>query len=162
MRFCVANKKCDILMNELRVDILASCVYCTGCDILINSYELISLRVAFMARVTSYNLFLTAPVTCYFLHTSYELLLFRELRVTFIPWITSYFYCTSCKLLFIAQVTSCFSHTNYELIFLTRVTSYVSTTSYNKNKDDKAVDDNKVMIKNYTLGLIFDTELRVR
>ena len=71
-------------MNELRVDILTSCVYCTGCDILINSYELISLRVAFMARVTSY-LFLTAPVTCYFLHTSYELLLFRELRVTFIP-----------------------------------------------------------------------------
>ena len=42
------------------------------------------------------------------------------------------------------------------------MTSYVSTTSYNKNKDDKAVDDNKVMIKNYTLGLIFDTELRVR
>ena len=28
--------------------------------------------------------------------------------------------------------------------------------SYNKDKDDQAVYDNKVMIKNYSLGAFFD------
>ena len=40
-----------------------------------------------------------------------------------------------------------------------RVTSYFLTMSYNKDKDDKAVYDNKIMIKNYSLGLFFDKEL---
>ena len=31
--------------------------------------------------------------------------------------------------------------------------------SYSKYKDDKAVYDNKVMIKNYSLGSFFDKEL---
>ena len=44
------------------------------------SYELISLQVVFIARVTSYCL-----------HKSYELL--------FIARVTSYFHCTSCELL---------------------------------------------------------------
>ena len=33
-----------------------------------------------------------------------------------------------------------------------RVTSYFLTMIYNKDKDDKAVHDNEVLIKNYTLG----------
>ena len=40
-----------------------------------------------------------------------------------------------------------------------RVTSYFLTMSYNKDKDDKTVYDNKVMIKNYSLGSFFDKEL---
>ena len=34
--------------------------------------------------------------------------------------------------------------------------------SYNKDKVDKAVNDNKVMIKNYSLGSLFDKELEAR
>ena len=73
----------------------------------------------------------------------------------------------SYELLFIARVTSFFYCKNYELrfayvlrvIFYMRVTSYFLTMSYNKDKDDKAVYDNKIMIKNYSLGLFFDKEL---
>ena len=43
-----------------------------------------------------------------------------------------------------------------------RVTSYFLTMSYNKDKDDKAVYDNKVMIKNYSLRSLFDKELGAR
>ena len=42
------------------------------------------------------------------------------------------------------------------------VTSYFLTMSYNKDKDDKAVYDNKVMIKNYSLRSFFDKELGAR
>ena len=80
---------------ELRINILASCVYCT-------SYEL---QVIFIT-----------PVTSYFLHTSYELL--------FIVRVTSYFLHTSYELLFITRVTSYFCCTSYELLFIARVTSY--------------------------------------
>ena len=31
--------------------------------------------------------------------------------------------------------------------------------SYNKDKDEKAICDNKVMIKNYSLGSFFDKRL---
>ena len=48
----------DILINELQV----------------TSYELIPLRVEFIARVKSYELLFIARVASYFLHTSYELL----------------------------------------------------------------------------------------
>ena len=74
--------------------------------------------------------------------TSYELLFAYELQVTI--------YCTSYKLLLA-----------YELWvnFYMRVTSYFLTMSYNKDKDDKTVYDNKVMIKNYSLGSFFDKEL---
>ena len=40
--------------------------------------------------------------------------------------------------------------------------SYFLTMSYNKDKDDKAVYDNKVMIKNYSLIPFFDKELEAR
>ena len=59
-----AFHKSDIVINELQV----------------TSYDLISLRVAFIARVTSYFLHMSdrfhfiARVTSYFLHTNYELL----------------------------------------------------------------------------------------
>ena len=144
----------DILINELRVTsyelrvhILRSCVYCT-------SYEL---RAIFIAWVTSY-----------FLHTSYELL--------FITGVTSSSYGTSYELLFIARVTSYFLLlelrvtvycTSYQLFFAykfrvnlyMRVNSYFLTMSYNKDKEDKAVYHNKVMIKNYSLRLLFYKKL---
>ena len=101
----------------------------------------------------------------YFLHTSYELL--------FVAQVTSYFLHTSYELLFVARVTSycllhelrvtvyCMSyefllHTSYELLFTARLTSYFLTMSYNKDNDDKAVYDNKFMIKNYSLQSVFD------
>ena len=73
----------------------------------------------------------------------------------------------SYELLFIVRVTSFFYCKNYELrfayvlrvIFYMRVTSYFLTMSYNKDKDDKAFYDNKIMIKNYSLGSFFDKEL---
>ena len=161
------SKLCDgdILINELRV----------------TSYELISLRVAFIARVTSYELrvIFIARVTSYFLHRSFELL--------FIARVTSYFLHTSYELLFIARVTSYFCCTCYELLFIVRVTSYCLlqelrvtfcirvtsclymrvrsyflTMSYNRDRDDKAFYDNKVMIKNYSLRSFFDKELVAR
>ena len=92
--------------------------------------------------------------------TSYCLL--HELRVTLIARVTSYFLHTSYKLLFIPQVMSYFLCTSYELLFIARVTSYFLTMSYNKDKDDKVVYDNKVMIKNYPLGSSFAKELGVR
>ena len=111
----------------------------------VTSDQLISLRLAFIARVTSYDLFL--------LH---------KLRVTFCIRVTSYYYCTSYKLLFIARFTSYFLHTSYELLFIARITSYILTMSYNKDRDDEVVYDNKVMIKNYSLRSFFDKELGVR
>ena len=70
--------------------------------------------------------------------------------------VTSYFYCTSYELLLIARVTS------YCLLHELRVTSYFLTMSYNKAKNDKAVYDNKVMIKNYSLRSLFDKGLGAR
>ena len=59
---------------------------------------------------------------------------------------------------------------SYELLFAyesrvhfyMQVTSYFLTMSYNKDKDDKAVYDNKVMIKNYFLRSFFNKELGAR
>ena len=109
------------------------------CGILISelrvmSYESISLWVAFIARVTSY-----------FYCTSYELLFAYELRVTV--------YCTSYELLFAYEL---------RVNLYMWVTSYFLTMSYNEDKDDKAVYDNKVMIKNYSLRSLFDKELGAR
>ena len=66
----------------------------------------------------------------------------HELRVTV--------YCASCELLFAYEL---------RVDFYMRVTSYFLTMSYNKDKDDKAVYDNKVMVKNYSLESSFDKEL---
>ena len=119
----------------------------------------------------SYELLFVARVTSYFLHTSYELV--------FIARVMSYFYCTSYELSFIARDTSyCLLHElrvtvyymSYELLFgyelranlHMRVTSYFLTMSHNKDKDDKAVYDNKIMIKYYSLRSLFDKELGAR
>ena len=83
--------------------------------------------------------------------TSYEPL--------FITRVTSYFYCTSYEVLFIARVTSYSLLHELRVNFHRRVTSYFLTTSYNKDKDDKAVYDTKVKIKNYSLRSFFDKEL---
>ena len=71
-----------------------------------------------------------------------------------IPRVTCYFYCTSYELLFLARVMS------YCLLHELRVTSYFLTMSYNEDKNNKAVYDNKVTIKNYPLRSFFDKELR--
>ena len=89
-----AVEKGYILINELRVNILTSCVYS-------RSYEL---RVILIARVTSY-----------FLYTSYELL--------FIARVKSKILYTSYELLLIARVTSyCLLH-ELRVTFCIRVTS---------------------------------------
>ena len=80
-------------------------------------------------------------------------------RVAFITRVTSYFYCTSYELLFIARATSYFLYMSYELQLIAAVTSYFLTMSPSEDKDDKAVYDNKVMTKNYSLGLFFDKKL---
>ena len=142
---------CDILINELRV----------------TSYKLLSWRVAFIARVASYELFLLQElrVTFCIQFTSYCLLhelrvtfyvrftsycLFHELRVTFITQVTSYY------LLHELRVTFCIRFTSYCLLHELRVTIkklWVKVTmSFNKDKDDKAGYDIKVMIKIYSLG----------
>ena len=160
-KFLYSLQDSDILIKELQV----------------TSYEIISLRVAFIARVTSYDLLLLHElrvtfcirvmsscllqelrVTFYIRLTSY--CLFHELRVTIIARVTSYcllhelrvtVYCTNYELLFIARVTSYFLHMSYELLFIARITSYILTFSYNKDRDDEVVYDIKVMIKNYSL-----------
>ena len=42
-----------------------------------------------------------------------------------------------------------------------RIASYFLAISNNKGKDDNAVYDNKVMIKNYSLRSFFDKEVMV-
>ena len=57
----------------------------------------------------------------------------------------------SYELLFIARVTSYSLLHDLRVNFYMRFTSYFLTTSYNKDKDDKAIYDNKAMIRNYSL-----------
>ena len=80
--------------------------------------------------------------------------LLHELQVIFITRVTSYclleelwvtVYCTSCELLFAYEL---------RVNFYMRGASYFLTISY--NKDDKAAYDNKVMMNNYSLRLVFD------
>ena len=70
----------------------------------------------------------------------------NELRVT-----SEYSY--ELRLLHELRVTS---------LSIARVTSYFLHMSYNKDKVDKAVNDNKVVIKNCSLGSLFDKELEAR
>ena len=119
----------------------------------VTSYELISLQVASIARVTSYKLFLLHELRVTIYCTSYELLfiarvtsycLFHELRVT-VYWI-------SCELLFACEL---------RLNFYMRVVSYFLTMSYNKDQDDEIVHDHKIMITSYSLKPLCDKELGV-
>ena len=118
---------------------------------------MLELRVTFCIRVTSYYLLCELRVTFYIRVKSYCLL--HELRVTFIARVTSYclfyelrvtVYCTSFKLLFACEL---------RLKFYMRVASYFLTISYSKDKDNKAVYDNKVMIKNYSMKSFCEKEL---
>ena len=128
------------LLHELRVTSYSCCT----------SYELL---FAYESQVTiyctSYELFFTYELRVSIYCTSYESFftyeltssrLFHEMRVTV--------YCTSCKLLFACEL---------RLNFYTWFASYFSTTSYNKDKND-----NKVMIKNYSLKSFCDKKLGVR
>ena len=101
-------------------------------------------------------------VASYFYCTSYKLLFVYELRVTV--------YCTSYELLLTYELQVTVYCTSYELLllhklrvivycqvnFYMRVRSYFLTMSYSKDKDDKAVYDNKILIKNNYLGSFFD------
>ena len=100
-------------------------------ELRVTSYELISLRV-FIARVMSYFYCTSYELLfAYELHFTYEYCLLHELRVTFLMQVASY--CLLHKLRVI----------------------------YTKDKDDKNVDDDKVMIKNYPLGSFFDKECMI-
>ena len=138
-----------------------------------------SLRVACIARVTSYDLFLLHELRVIFAYelrdtvycTNYELLYPYELRVTvysmryellLLPKLRVTVYCPGYELLFIVRVTSYFLHTSYELMFFARVTSYILTMISDKDRDDEVVYNNKIMIKNYSLKSFFDKELGVR
>ena len=70
-------------------------------------------------------------------------------------------YCTSYELLFSYKLRVTVYCTSYELLFTARVTSQFFTMIYTKDKDDKTVDDDKVMIKNYPLGSFFDKEYMI-
>ena len=96
----------DILINELRVNILTS--FSLLHELRVTSYCLLhQLRVPFYIRVTSYCLLHELRVPFYIRVTSYCLL--HELQVTFIARVTSYFllyelritvYCMSYELIF--------------------------------------------------------------
>ena len=105
-RSWTSREKFDILINQLRIVI----------------YELLSLRLMFIAPVTSYKLLFVARVTGYLFHTSYELL--------FVEWVTNYLSQTSYKLLLIAGVMSYLLYTCYELLFIYEVRVTVYYTSY--------------------------------
>ena len=90
-RLTSSVETCDILINELQV----------------TSYELISLRAVFIARVTSYRL-----------------LLLCELRVTFVCKLRVTVYCTSYELRSLHELRVILYCTSYELLFLARVTNY--------------------------------------
>ena len=80
------------------------------------SYELISLRAAFLARATSYELFLLHELRVTFKTqvTSYSLL--HNLRVTFYIQVTSYCLFHELPVAFISRViVYCAS---YELLFI--------------------------------------------
>ena len=130
----------DILINELRV----------------TSYELISLRVAFIARVSSYDLVLLHKlqvtfcirvtnycllhklrVTFYMRVTSY--CLFHELRVTFIARVTNHcslhelrvtIYCKSYELLFTYELRVTVYCTSFELLFITELQVVINCTNH--------------------------------
>ena len=118
---CKISPQCRWYLTEVGYDILIN-------ELQVTSYDLISLRVAFIAM--SYDLLLLHELrvtffiqvtscclhTTYFLHTSYKLL--------FIPWVKSHHYCTSYELLFTARVTS------YCLLHELRVTFCIWVTSY--------------------------------
>ena len=77
------------------------------------NYKLFSLRVAFIAWVTSY-----------FYYTSYELILHTSYYLLFIARVTRYFFYASYELMFIALVTRCYLYASYELLFIARITSF--------------------------------------
>ena len=81
-----------------------------------------------------YKLLLAYELQVTVYYKSYELLLLHEL------WVIVY--CTSYELLFAYELRG-----NFHM----QTRSYFLTMIYNKDKDDKAVYDNKVMVKNYSL-----------
>ena len=77
------------------------------------NYKLFSLRVAFIARVTSY-----------FYYTSYALILHTSYYLLFIARVTRYVFHPSYEFMFIALVTRCYLYASYELLFIARSMSF--------------------------------------
>ena len=84
------------------------------------------------------------------LYATYNLVFIGQVRVTPCIRITSCCLLGKLRVIFYMRFTS--NH-----LFTARVTSYFLTLSYNKIKNDK--DTMILMIKNYSLGLLFDKEL---
>ena len=82
------------------------------------------------------------PVLGYFYCPNYELLFTCKLQVTV--------YYTSCELYFIYKLQFVINCTIYKLLFNYEI---------QKDKDNKAAYDNKVIIKNYFLGSLLYKEL---
>ena len=109
-RLTSSVETCDILINELQV----------------TSYELISLRAAFIARVTSYRLLLLCELRVTFCMQVTSYCLLYELRVTIIARVTSYSLlyelrvtvsCKSYELLFICKLQVLIDYARYDLLF---------------------------------------------
>ena len=91
----------------------------------IRSYELMSLRVAFIARLTSYELFLLYKLWVIFCVRVTSYCLLHELQATFYIRVTSYCLLHELQITFIARLTS------YCLLHELRVTFYMRVTSCN-------------------------------
>ena len=126
------HKQCASNLNDFIF------TYSHQSDILINklgvtSSELISLRVVFIARVTSHELFLLHELLLLFAYesqvtiycTNYELLFTYELRVIV--------YCTSYELFLLLELRVIVYLTSYELLFIAPVASYFLDASYGLN-----------------------------
>ena len=90
----------------------------------VTSYELISLRVAFIARVTSYELFLLHELRVTFCIRVTSCCLLHELRVIFFVRVTSHCLLHKLRVTFIAQATSCCLLHELRVTFCMRVASY--------------------------------------
>ena len=63
------------------------------------------------------------------------------------------FYCTSYRLLITYELRVTVYYTSYEWLLACELRVTFLMMRYNKDKDDKAVYDNKCVGKNYSLGL---------
>ena len=130
MRCFYYTRSWDILINELQV----------------TSYELISLRVAFIARVTSYDLFLLHELRVTFWIRVTSSCLLHELRVTFYIRVTS---SMSYELLLLHESRVIVCCTSYELQFIARV-DIVKLSGYNVRKK---VFSNKKNLEGFNVSI---------
>ena len=83
----------------------------------VTRYELMSLRVSFIARVMSYELFLLQELRVTFCIRVMSYCLLYELPVTFIARVTSYGLLCELRVTFCIRVTGWFLYASHELLF---------------------------------------------